>query len=91
MHRDLFSAYLGRYVNQDELSLQDAVNQYQRSEPILMEAWKRFKQTASGVGESETPCTDCPVEQFSSEGKKVSQIANKGEKLTLPLPESPNF
>lgn len=75
MHRDLFSAFLARYVNQDELSLHDAVNQYQRSEPILMEAWKRFKQTASGVGESETPCTDCPVEQFSSKLGKSSQIA----------------
>lgn len=43
MHRDLFSAYLGRHVNQDELSLHDAASQYQRSEPILTEAWKRFK------------------------------------------------
>ncbi len=75
MHRDLFSAYLARYVNQDELSLHDAVNQYQRSEPILMEAWKRFKQTVSGVGESETPWADSPVEQFSSKLGKSSQIA----------------
>lgn len=44
MHRDLFSAYLSRHVNQDQLSLQDAVNQYQRSEPILMEAWKRINK-----------------------------------------------
>nr|WP_226572777.1 transposase [Microseira wollei] len=91
MHRDLFTAYLSRHVNQDSLSLHDAVNQYQGAEPLLLEAWKRYQQTARRVGESQSPCADCPVEQFSSEGKKVSQIANKGEKLTPPLPESPNF
>jgi hypothetical protein len=90
MHRDLFSAYLSRHVNQDSLSLHDAASQYQGAEPLLLEAWKRYQQTARRVGESESPCTDCPVEQFSSEGKKVSQIANKGEKLTPPLPESPS-
>lgn len=46
MHRDLFSAYLARYVNQDELALQDAATQYLGSEPILLEAWKRFIQSA---------------------------------------------
>lgn len=88
MHRDLFSAYLSRYVNQDSLSLHDAASQYQGAEPLLLEAWKRYQQTARRVGESQSPCADCPVEQFSSEGKNVSQIANKGEKLTPPLPES---
>ena len=47
MHRDLFSAFLARYVNQDELSLQDAVNQYPGAEPLLLEAWKRYQQTAN--------------------------------------------
>ncbi len=75
MHRDLFSAYLARYIDQDELSLHDAASQYQRAEPLLTEAWKRYGQTASGVGDAETPCPDCPVEQFSSKLGKSSQIA----------------
>ena len=41
MHRDLFSAYLARYVNDDEcLLLHDARQEYQRSEPILRSAWQ---------------------------------------------------
>ncbi|BAY44030.1 transposase, IS605 family protein [Scytonema sp. HK-05] len=43
MHRDLFSAFLAKFVNQDELSLQDAVEQYPRSKSILFGAWRRFK------------------------------------------------
>lgn len=75
MHRDLFSAYLARFVNQDELSLQDAVNQYSGSEPILVEAWKRYQQSASGVGESKTLRSDSPVEQISQKLETYSQIA----------------
>ena len=77
MQRDLFSAYLSRYVNQDALSLHDALFEYQRSEPILLEAWKQYHQkTASKVSESEIPCTDYPVEQFSNKLGKVDQIAD---------------
>lgn len=75
MHRDLFSAYLARYVNQDKLSLQDAASQYQSSEPILMEAWKQYQQTANRVGSSESPQSDSPAERFSSSLGKFSQIA----------------
>jgi len=75
MHRDLFSAYLARFVNQDELSLQDAVNQYPGLEPILVEAWKRYQQSASGVGESETLRSDSSVEQISQKLEIYNQIA----------------
>lgn len=85
MHRDLFSAYLARFVNQDKFSLQDAVNQYPGSEPILMEAWERFKETANRVGESESPQSDSPVERFSIKLEKVSQISQIG------LKANPNF
>ncbi|WP_414581124.1 RNA-guided endonuclease TnpB family protein [Scytonema sp. PCC 10023] len=41
MHRDLFSAYLSRFVNQDDrLSVQDARNGYRGAEPLLTEAWQ---------------------------------------------------
>lgn len=75
MHRDLFSAFLARFVNQDKLSLQDAVNQYPRSEPILQEAWKQYQQTANQVGASERPWPDSSVERFSSQLGTVNQIA----------------
>ena len=41
MHRDLFSAYLARFVNDDEcLSLQSAQQEWHRSESILRSAWQ---------------------------------------------------
>ncbi|WP_414581723.1 RNA-guided endonuclease TnpB family protein [Scytonema sp. PCC 10023] len=41
MHRDLMSAYLSRFVNQDDrLSVQDARNGYRGAEPLLTEAWQ---------------------------------------------------
>lgn len=43
MHRDLFTAYLSRHVDQnDRLSLLDARNGYRGSEPILLDAWQEF-------------------------------------------------
>ena len=43
MHRDLFSAYLSRFVNQDDrLSLLNAADQYSGSESILLDAWQKF-------------------------------------------------
>lgn len=80
MHRDLFSAYLARYINQDELSLQDARNGYPGSEPILLEAWKRYQQTANRVGEFESPQSGSPVERFSIKLGKFSQISQEGLK-----------
>lgn len=81
MHRDLFSAYLARYVNQDTLSLQDAVNQYPRSEPILLEAWKQYQQTANRVGASESGLTDSSLERFSMKLGTVNQISQIGLKV----------
>ena len=55
MHRDLFSAYLARYVNDDDcLLLHDARQEYQRSEPILRSAWQAYQINCERVGESES-------------------------------------
>ena len=86
MHRDLFSAYLARFVNQDDkLLVHLAANQWERSEPILVEAWQRYQQLASGVSESETLRSDSPVEQVSLKLGKFSQISQKGLKA---IPDS---
>jgi putative transposase len=50
-HRDLFSAFLSRFVNQDKLSLQDALNEYPGAESLLLEAWQRSINRKQ-VGES---------------------------------------
>ena len=55
-HRDIWSSFLARYVNQDELSLHDAQLEYQRLESVLLEAWQQYRQLASGVGELPSPC-----------------------------------
>ncbi len=56
--RDLWSSFLSRYVNQDELSLHDAQLEYQRLESVLLEAWQQYRQLASGVGDAETLRSD---------------------------------
>jgi transposase len=43
MHRDLFSAYLSRFVSDDKLAIDDAASQYQGSESILQAGWQEFK------------------------------------------------
>lgn len=47
MQRDLFSAYLSRFVNDDsELQVTQATSNWGRTEPFLTQAWREFK-TAS--------------------------------------------
>jgi O-methyltransferase involved in polyketide biosynthesis len=75
MHRDLFSAYLARYVVQDKLSLQDAVNQYSGMESSLLRAWESYQQSAKRVGVAESPKSEPPAEQILSNLEKSSQIA----------------
>ncbi|MFB2982077.1 hypothetical protein [Microseira sp. BLCC-F43] len=75
MHRDLFAASSSRYVNDDTLLLQDAINQYPGSEPYLVEAWKQFQPTANQVSESESGQRHSPLERFSQKLGTVNQIA----------------
>jgi hypothetical protein len=78
MHRDLFSAYLSRYVDEDDkLSLQDASNSYPGTEPFLVEAWKQYQEAAKRVGESESRKSHSPSERFSRKHRKCRQIANR--------------
>ncbi|MGH2415435.1 MAG: hypothetical protein ACRDEA_17445, partial [Microcystaceae cyanobacterium] len=79
-HRDLFSAFLSRYVNQDKLSLQDALNKYPGLEPVLLEAWQRHL-TRKQVGKSESRQSDSPLEWVSNKSLTSSQIAITSEKL----------
>lgn len=82
--RDLFSSFLARYVNQDELSLHDAQLEYQRLESVLLEAWQQYgvqtphQQLASVVGSSETLRSDNSVEQVSIKLGTISQISQAG-------------
>lgn len=79
-HRDLFSAFLSRSVNQDKLSLQDALNEYSWAEPLLLEAWQRYK-TREQVGASESRKSDSPSERVSNEPLISSQVAKTSKKL----------
>lgn len=75
MHRDLFSAFLSRYVNEDQLLIQDAVNSYSGLEPVLLEGWQRFNQSANLVGIAERRKSHSPSEQISNESEKANQIS----------------
>ncbi len=79
-HRDLFSAFLSRYVNQDKLSLLDALKEYPGAEPLLLEAWQRHL-TRKQVGASQSRLSDSPLERVSNKPIISSQIAKTGKKL----------
>ena len=65
MHRDLFSAYLARFVNDDEcLSLQSAQKEWKRSESILRSAWQTYQINCEQVGESESRLCHSSSERF---------------------------
>ncbi|MBP5975411.1 hypothetical protein HW132_22425 [Brasilonema sp. CT11] len=88
-HRDLFSAFLSRSVNQNKLVLQDAQNKYLGLEPILLEAYQRYlklRLAPSGLAEgltreqvstSESRQSDYPSEWVSNKLLTTDQIANK--------------
>ncbi|MEO0840711.1 MAG: hypothetical protein AAFY21_16310 [Cyanobacteria bacterium J06641_2] len=53
MHRDIFTAYLSRFVHDELLLIEDAASQYSAMEPLLMEGWEEYRKAASKVGVSE--------------------------------------
>lgn len=92
MHRDLFSAYLSRYVNdEDNLLLHLAQSEWERTEPFLMQAWKacpehsrrEFQTNCEPVGASKSRLSHSPSEQFCMELGTVNQIAINGRKVNL--------
>jgi hypothetical protein len=85
MHRDLFSAFLSRYVNEDDvLELSKAkLNLGLRLESVLVDAWERFQQPARQVGESESRQSHSPSERASIKGRTVSQISLEGLKANF--------
>ncbi|MGF1674792.1 MAG: RNA-guided endonuclease TnpB family protein [Rivularia sp. (in: cyanobacteria)] len=77
MHRDLMSAYLSRFVNQDDqLSVQDARSGYRGAEPLLTEAWQE-SLNRERVGSSESGLI--APERFSEKLGKINQIAVSSE------------
>lgn len=74
MQRDLFSAFLARYVDEDQLSLQDACEAYPGMESTLLEAWQHYQQSANRVSIAESRSAHPPVEQISSDSEKANQI-----------------
>jgi putative transposase len=81
MHRDLFSAYLCRFVNdEDHLLLHLAQNEWERSEPILMQAWKEFQINCEQVAACESRLSHSSSEQFCINPETVSQIAINEQK-----------
>lgn len=93
MHRDLFSAYLSRFVNdEDNLLLHLAVQQWERSEPILMQAWKEFQTNCERVAACESRLSHSPLEQFCTQLGTVNQISQLGLKVNFnSQPESAVF
>jgi putative transposase len=77
MQRDLFSAYLSRFVTDNMLDVPMARDSYQGSESILTAAWQAF-QSSKRVSASESPQSQSPVERMAVKLGKISQISNCG-------------
>ena len=88
MHRDLFTAFLARSVNDDSLSLLDAQREYPRAEPLLMDAWKAYQQTRSKVGTSEIKSSHCSLDELSNKSVASSQTVKKDVSKLESSPES---
>lgn len=67
--RDIWSAFLARYVNDDLLSLRDAQREYPGMESYLMDAWKIYQQQTNQVSESESRKRHSSSESVSAKGK----------------------
>jgi hypothetical protein len=81
MHRDLFSAYLSRFITDSILDVQVARDSYIGSEPILVAAWQAY-QSSMRVGAPLQPQSQSSVERMATKLGKVNQIAIAGDKLT---------
>ncbi len=74
MQRDLFSAYLARFVDEDQLSLLEALLAYPGMESTLLEAWQRYETNRKQVSMAESRKAHPPLERFSSDSEKANQI-----------------
>lgn len=77
MQRDLFSAFLARYVDENELSMQDAVKAYPGMESSLLAAWQRSKINCERVGIAEIRLAHPPSEQFANYDERHGQIGEQ--------------
>ncbi len=76
MHRDLFSAYLSRFVTDNRLDMPVARESYAGSEPILVAAWQVY-ESSKRVGESKSPQRQSPAERMATKLGTVSQVKRK--------------
>lgn len=75
MHRDLFSAFLGLYVNQDSLLMVDqARNAYPSVESTLTAAWQAYEKQISRSRFVTAGNPDSPIESVCVKGQNPSQI-----------------
>lgn len=74
MQRDLFSAFLARHVDDNELLLQNAQIEYLRLEPVLLAAWQQSKINCERVVFDKSRLGHPPLEQFANDDKQFSQI-----------------
>ena len=82
MHRDLFSAFLARYVNdEDNLLLQSVRQEWTRLESVLKSAWREFQINCKRVSASESRLSHSSSEQFDLKLGNVNQISCEGLKV----------
>jgi putative transposase len=85
MQRDLFSAFLARYIVENKLSLQDAIDAYPGMESSLLAAWQQsnvpvtngIKTNCERVVFDESRLAHPPSEQFANYDEQHGQIGGQ--------------
>jgi transposase len=88
MHRDLFSAYLSRFVTDGLLDMQMAHWSYHGSESILTAAWQVY-QSSKQLGASESPQCQSSAERMAVKLGTISQVKQQAEKLIQSPSQNP--
>jgi putative transposase len=77
MHRDLFSAFLSRYVNDDRLDVPVLIDEYARLETALVAGLQRYAENhASGAVQTVNPgrSSISPVEHEATNLDRLEQL-----------------
>ena len=85
IQRDLFSAFLARYIVENKLSLQDAIDAYPGMESSLLAAWQQsnvpvtndIKTNCERVVFDESRLAHPPSEQFANYDEQHGQIGGQ--------------
>lgn len=74
MHRDLFSAFLARYVNDDLLRVSVLRDEYARMEPSLVAGFQRYEENRSSSGLRKLSSSESSIFPVETEATNLDRL-----------------